>query len=83
DEIELEGGKVRQSNFHDYRPLRIHEMPKVEVHIVPSGESPTGVGEPGVPPIAPAVANAYLALTGEPLRHLPFTRALGTKEVRS
>jgi isoquinoline 1-oxidoreductase beta subunit len=72
DEILLEEGRVVQSNFHDYRSLRIHEMPRVEVHIVPSGEPPTGVGEPGVPPIAPAVANAYLRLTGRPIHRLPF-----------
>ncbi len=73
-EIEIEKGRVKPSNFHDYRPLRIHEMPAVEVHIVDSDEAPTGVGEPGVPPIAPAVANAYFALTGKMVHHLPFTR---------
>ncbi len=72
NEIVLEGGRVRESNFHDYRPLRIDEMPRVEVHVVPSGEAPTGVGEPGVPPIAPAVANAYFHLTGQRVRRLPF-----------
>jgi isoquinoline 1-oxidoreductase beta subunit len=72
NEIVLDQGRVRQSNFHDYRPLRIHEMPAVEVHIVPSSEPPTGVGEPGVPPIAPAVANAVYALTGKPVHRLPF-----------
>ena len=56
--------------------LRIGEMPRVEVHIVPSAEAPTGVGEPGVPPIGPAVANAWRALTGQSVRHLPFTRTL-------
>ncbi len=80
NEIVLEEGRVRESNFHDYRPLRIHEMPEVEVHIVPSAEPPTGVGEPGVPPIAPAVANAYFHLTGKrvhrlPLRHLQTRRS--------
>jgi isoquinoline 1-oxidoreductase beta subunit len=73
-EITLEGGRVQQSNFHDYRVLRIDEMPRVEVHIVPSAAPPTGAGEPGVPPIAPAVANALLALTGRPVRRLPFAR---------
>ena len=71
-EIRLESGRVKESNFNDYRSLRIHEMPEVEVHIVPSSESPTGVGEPGVPPIAPAVANAYFALTGRRVHSLPF-----------
>jgi isoquinoline 1-oxidoreductase beta subunit len=72
-EVTLEGGRVKPSNFHDYRPLRIEEMPAVEVHIVRSGEPPTGVGEPGVPPIAPAVANALFRLTGRRARRLPFT----------
>jgi len=63
---------VEQSNFHDYTVLRMNEMPKVEVHIVPSQENPTGVGEPGVPPIAPAVCNTLLALTGKRIRTLPI-----------
>ena len=70
--ITLKDGRVEQSNFHDYQPLRINEMPKVEVHIVPSTEKPTGVGEPGVPPVAPAVANAIFAATGKRLRNLPL-----------
>jgi isoquinoline 1-oxidoreductase beta subunit len=73
--ITLKDGRVEQSNFHDYRPLRINEMPRVEVHIVPSIEKPTGVGEPGVPPIAPAVANALAAATGQRLRNLPLKLA--------
>lgn len=72
DEITLEDGRVVQSNFHNYRSLGIDEMPEIEVTIVRSAESPTGVGEPGVPPIAPAVANAWAALTGERVRRLPF-----------
>ena len=74
DEITLEDGRVEQSNFHDYVSLRINEMPKVEVHIVPSDADPTGVGEPGVPPIGPAVANAVYRLTGKRIRALPFAR---------
>ena len=70
--VTLREGRVEQSNFNTYQPLRIHEMPVVEVHIVPSNEAPTGVGEPGVPPLAPAVANALLAVTGKPHRRLPF-----------
>ena len=70
--ITLKGGRVEQSNFHDYQPLRINEMPKVEVHIVASNAAPTGVGEPGVPCIAPAVANAVFAATGQRLRKLPL-----------
>lgn len=71
-EITMKDGRVEQSNFHEYRPLRINEMPKVEVHIVASNEKPTGVGEPGVPVIAPAVANAVFAATGKRLRNLPL-----------
>ncbi|HEX5392640.1 MAG TPA: xanthine dehydrogenase family protein molybdopterin-binding subunit [Rhodocyclaceae bacterium] len=71
-EITLKDGVVEQSNFHDYAPIRINEMPKVEVHIVPSTEAPTGMGEPGVPPLAPAVANAIAAATGKRLRSLPI-----------
>jgi isoquinoline 1-oxidoreductase beta subunit len=73
--ITLANGRVEQSNFHDYRPLRINEMPKVEVHIVPSNEKPTGVGEPGVPPLAPALANALAAATGKRLHNLPLKLA--------
>jgi isoquinoline 1-oxidoreductase beta subunit len=71
-EITLKDGKVEQSNFHDYRVLRMDEMPQVAVHIVPSRENPTGVGEPGTPPIAPAVANALAVLTGKRARVLPL-----------
>src|SRR5205085_218433 len=71
--ITIKDGAVEQSNFHDYPVLRINEMPIVEVFIVPSTEQPTGVGEPGVPPIAPAVANAIAAATGKRLRKLPLT----------
>jgi isoquinoline 1-oxidoreductase beta subunit len=70
--ITLENGQVLQSNFHDYAPVRYSEMPQVEVHIVESSEPPTGIGEPGTPPIAPAVANAVFALTGKRLRRMPF-----------
>ena len=73
-EITLVRGRVQQRNFDGYRPLRINDMPAVEVHIVPSGAAPTGVGEPGVPPIAPAVANALYQLTGQRVRRLPFAR---------
>jgi isoquinoline 1-oxidoreductase beta subunit len=71
--ITLKDGKVEQTNFDGYQVLRIDEMPKVEVHIVPSPEAPTGVGEPGVAPIGPAVANAVFAATGKRLRILPFS----------
>ncbi|TXR46885.1 xanthine dehydrogenase family protein molybdopterin-binding subunit [Phyllobacterium endophyticum] len=71
-----EGGKIVQSNFHDYRSLRINEMPAVEVAIIPSTEKPTGVGEPGVPPVGPAVANAWRRLTNNPVRQLPLVNVL-------
>jgi isoquinoline 1-oxidoreductase beta subunit len=71
-EITVREGGVEQSNFHDYRMLRIHEMPAVEVHIVPSELPSTGVGEPGVPPVAPALANALFRLTGKRVRRLPI-----------
>jgi isoquinoline 1-oxidoreductase subunit beta len=74
-EITLDEGRVAQSNFDGYRSLRIHEMPDVEVKIVRSTQKPTGVGEPGVPPIAPAVANAIARLPGQPRpQRLPFVR---------
>jgi len=75
-EITLEKGRVVQSNFHDYKSLRMDEMPAVEVHVVPSVLAPTGVGEPGVPVIAPAVANALFHLTGQRVRRLPFERGV-------
>lgn len=71
-EITLASGAVVQGNFDDYEPLRIDEMPAVEVHVVPSREPPGGIGEPGVPPLAPAVANALFAATGERVRRLPI-----------
>ncbi|MGH9744727.1 MAG: molybdopterin cofactor-binding domain-containing protein [Candidatus Acidiferrales bacterium] len=72
DEITIKGGQTQQSNFNDYPMVRINDMPRVEVHIVPSHESPGGCGEPPVPSIAPAVANAIFAATGKRLRRLPF-----------
>ncbi|OYW56199.1 MAG: twin-arginine translocation pathway signal protein [Hyphomicrobium sp. 32-62-53] len=70
--VTLNDGAVDQANFGDYEVLRFHEMPKVEVHIVPSAAPPTGIGEPGTPPIGPAVANAVAALTGQRIRELPM-----------
>lgn len=70
--ITLKDGVVEQSNFHDYQVLRINEMPAVEVYIVPSNEKPTGVGEPGVPPLPPALVNAIFAATGKRIRTLPI-----------
>jgi isoquinoline 1-oxidoreductase subunit beta len=71
-EISFKDGQVVQSNFHDYQVLRMKDMPKVEVHIVKSSEKMGGVGEPGVPPLAPAVANAVFAATGKRIRRLPI-----------
>jgi isoquinoline 1-oxidoreductase beta subunit len=71
-EITLEKGRVQQRNFNDYPMLRMFESPAIEVYIVPSAEHPTGVGEPGVPPVAPAVANAIFAATGRRVRRLPI-----------
>jgi isoquinoline 1-oxidoreductase beta subunit len=73
-EITIERGRVQQSNFHDYDLLRMNEMPVVEVHVVRSEEAPTGCGEPGVPPIAPAVCNAIFAATRKRIRRLPIRR---------
>ncbi len=74
--ITLTDGKVDQTNFHQYQVLRINEMPRaIEVYIVPSANPPSGVGEPGTPPIAPAVANAVRMATGLKLRSLPFDLA--------
>jgi len=77
-EITFEKGRVKQRNFHDYQMLRITEMPVVEAHVVPSSARMGGVGEPGVPTVAPAVANAVFALTGKRLRRLPI-RAVDLK----
>ncbi len=74
-ELTLKDGRIEQSNFHNYVVLRANEMPRVEVHIVPSTDKMGGVGEPGTPPIAPAVANAVFAATGQRLRRLPLRLA--------
>ncbi|MFZ3214673.1 MAG: xanthine dehydrogenase family protein molybdopterin-binding subunit [Candidatus Acidiferrales bacterium] len=71
-EVTLDKGRVQQRNFHDYPMVRMFESPQVEVYIVPSTVKPSGVGEPGVPPVAPAVANAIFAATGKRLRRLPI-----------
>jgi isoquinoline 1-oxidoreductase beta subunit len=74
-ELTLKDGRVEQSNFHDYPAVRLPEAPHMEVHIVPSTDKMGGCGEPGTPPIAPAVANALFALTGKRLRQLPLRLA--------
>ncbi|MGI9275249.1 MAG: molybdopterin cofactor-binding domain-containing protein [Endozoicomonas sp.] len=71
-EITLKDGAVEQGNFHDYQVLRMNECPEMDIHIIDSEEAPSGVGEPGLPPLAPAVANALYAATGKRLRSLPL-----------
>jgi isoquinoline 1-oxidoreductase subunit beta len=72
DAITIQGGRVEQSNFNDYEMPRIADTPKIEVHVIPSTEEPTGIGEPGLPVIAPAVCNALFTLTGKRIRRLPI-----------
>jgi isoquinoline 1-oxidoreductase beta subunit len=74
-EITLRKGAVEQSSFEDYPILRMRDTPAIEVHLVPSRARPGGVGEPGLPPVAPAVANALAAATGRRIRRLPLLRA--------
>ena len=71
--IHIDKGAVRESNFHDYPVLKLNEMPVVETYVMPSSEAPGGVGEPGAAPIAPALANAIFAATGQRLRTLPLS----------
>src|SRR6202012_1196376 len=73
-EITIEKGRVQQSNFHDYRMLRIDQAPKIEVHLIKSGEAPGGIGETGVTASSPALRNAIYAATGVRLRRLPIDR---------
>jgi len=84
-EITIENGRVQQHNFYDYPMVRIFESPEIEVHIMPSEENPTGVGEPSVPPVAPALTNAIFAATGKRIRRLPIraSELAATKEVKS
>lgn len=77
EELTLEAGRVQEVNYDAYTPLRIDQAPAVEVHIVPSDARPSGVGEPGLPSIGPAVANAIAAATGRRVRRLPIRKALG------
>jgi isoquinoline 1-oxidoreductase beta subunit len=72
NDITFKDGMAEQTNFHQYNVMRFNEMPKTEVHIIENQEAPSGVGEPGLPPIAPALCNAIFNLTGKRLRTLPF-----------
>lgn len=76
-EVQIDNGRVRPGNFHEYPALRFDECPQIETHMVPSAEVPSGIGEPGLPGVAPAVGNALFALTGERLRALPLRLASG------
>jgi isoquinoline 1-oxidoreductase subunit beta len=76
NEVTVENGRVEQSNFHDYRPLRMSDAPKIEVHLVRNLESPGGIGEPGTAVTAPAIANAVFAATGQRIRKLPIEKQL-------
>jgi isoquinoline 1-oxidoreductase beta subunit len=75
-QVTFSNGRVQQSNFNNYRMMRIDEAPRIDVHIVPSGEAPGGIGEPGTSIAAPALANAIFAATGVRLRHLPVDRTV-------
>ena len=72
NELTFDKGRIQQRNFHDYPMLRMNETPEIEVHLVKNNEKPGGIGEPGVPCIAPAVGNAIFAATGKRIRKLPI-----------
>ncbi|WP_051548188.1 xanthine dehydrogenase family protein molybdopterin-binding subunit [Sneathiella glossodoripedis] len=74
-EITVENGQVEQENFPDYEMIRLANTPQIDVHLAPSGRPLGGVGEPGTPPIAPALANALFTATGERIRELPLSKA--------
>ena len=74
-EITLKDGVVQQSNFHDYPMMRMNQAPEIEVAIIHSDESPTGVGEPGLPPLAPAIASALFKARNQRFRDMPFKLA--------
>jgi isoquinoline 1-oxidoreductase beta subunit len=75
-DLNVEKGQVKQGNFHDYQVVRMPEMPLIDVHFVPSTDAPTGLGEPGLPPLAPAIANAIFKLNGKRVRTQPFSKGL-------
>jgi CO/xanthine dehydrogenase Mo-binding subunit len=71
-DVTVKNGRAQQQNFHEYRVLRLNETPEIDIHLVPSDAAPGGIGETGVPPLAPAVCNAIFAATGKRLRSLPI-----------
>ena len=73
--ITMEGGRIEQSNFHDYEVLRMPQAPRVDIHFIQSDYTPTGLGEPALPPLAPAVANAIYRATGDRVRKMPFSES--------
>jgi isoquinoline 1-oxidoreductase beta subunit len=73
-EITMENGRMQQSNFHQYRMLTIRHAPPVEVHFIQSEYAPTGLGEPALPPLAPAIGNAIFAATGHRIRTMPIRK---------
>ncbi len=76
-ELSIDGGRHRESNFHEYRMMRIDQSPReIDVHIVRGADEPAGLGEPPLPPVAPALTNAIFAATGRRIRHLPIAEQL-------